>query len=133
MIQIKKNDYVQPTEVRGEVVQAICDAFLFRSHVFNIYHPFSDGPGRRFGKYVIAPFHDGVFSMFGNDAHGYNESYNIRGVEMKRAFEELIKAGYHMFRVTEYGWSGYRLSKSPVPSQNWKNAEEVFSFDDKID
>lgn len=27
-VNIPKNDYIQPTEVRQEVVQAICEAFL---------------------------------------------------------------------------------------------------------
>lgn len=30
-VNIPQNDYVQPTEVREEVVQAICNAFLSNS------------------------------------------------------------------------------------------------------
>lgn len=37
-VNILKNDYVQPTEVRQEVVQYICDAFL-STCVWRIFHP----------------------------------------------------------------------------------------------
>lgn len=30
-VNIPQNDYVEPTEVREEVIQAICDAFLSNS------------------------------------------------------------------------------------------------------
>jgi hypothetical protein len=39
MIQIKRNEYTQPTECREEVVQMICDCFLQEYGVSdNIYH-----------------------------------------------------------------------------------------------
>ena len=37
-VNIPKNDYVRPTEVRQEVVQYICDAFL-STCVWRIFHP----------------------------------------------------------------------------------------------
>ena len=45
-INIPKNDYVQSTEVRQNVVQAICDAFL-ESHCNSTFHPYGSGCCRR--------------------------------------------------------------------------------------
>lgn len=37
-VNIPKNDYIQPTEVRTEVVQAICEAFIERK-CGSTFHP----------------------------------------------------------------------------------------------
>lgn len=40
------------------------------------------------------------------------------------------KAGYHIFKVYEYGsWMGYTCEKKPV----LQNGKEVFEFNDFID
>lgn len=44
-INIPKNDYVQATEVREKVVQAICNTFL-ENHCDTTFRPYSDGRGR---------------------------------------------------------------------------------------
>ena len=132
MIQIKKNDYVQPTEAREEVVQAICDAFM--STYSGIYHPFRQSIYREATIYAVT--NKGTCPFFSSSNESYwtgAKCYRIRGVEMKRAFEELIKAGYYMMKVYEYGtWMGYKCSKQPF--DNFHNGSVcVTSFDDRID
>lgn len=130
MITIKKNDYVKPTEIREEVVKAICDAFM-SGCCDSTFHPFSD----RFRYHDDAVFVcQGHCTCFVNNFHcklDYNhESIKFHGCEMKEAFRLLIEAGYHMFRIYSYGtWMGYRLSKYPF----YEGGVEVFSFDDVID
>ncbi len=131
MIQIRKNTYVQPTEVREEVVQAICEAFM--STYSGIYHPARQSQYRGATIYVVT--NKGTCPFFSSSNESYWTGavcYRIRGVEMKRAFEELMKAGYYMFRVWEYGsWMGYLCNDKPF--YDGMRAEIVTSFEDRID
>lgn len=131
MIQIRKNTYVQPTEVREEVVQAICEAFM--STYSGIYHPVRQSQYRKATIYVVT--NKGTCPFFSSSNESYWTGavcYRIRGVEMKRAFEELIKAGYYMFRVWKYGsWMGYLCNDKPF--YDGMRAEIVTSFEDRID
>lgn len=135
-LDIPTNDYVQATEVRQEVVQAIVNAFL-SSHVWRIYHPYRDGIGRSPSRYVeITRTKSHTSYAFRSEADDKQSQYAlIRGVEMKAAFDALISAGYHMFRVHEYGtWMGYVCEKKPF--LQWSRNElgkEVESFCDFID
>jgi hypothetical protein len=133
MIKIKPNDYVQPTEIREEVVQAICDAFLCEQNCWNIYHPNDGGRCRNRCRQVIGHRSGEFYGFHFEPICSSDKGYVIRGVEMQQAFDDLIKAGYHMFRICECGWTGYRLSKTPFPLPYWKCAVEVFSFDERID
>lgn len=134
MIQIKKNDYVQPTEVREEVVQGICEAFLDPC-AYHIFHPFSEGAYRGRSQYIIRHKGDKNFYGFHNLPFAGEEGVKFNGAEMKRAFEELIKAGYYMFKVYKYGtWMGYICYNKPYAPDWWKEgAVRVESFDDFID
>lgn len=129
MITIPKNNYAQPTEVREEVVQAICEAFM--SSYSGVYHPIRQSQHREATIYVVT--NKGTCPFFSSSNESYwtgAKCYRIRGAEMKRAFEELIKAGYYMFRIHEYGtWSGYKCSKVPFLS----DGTPVQSFEDRID
>lgn len=129
-INIPKNDYVQPKEVREEVVQAICTTFL-ETHVSNVFHPFSDGAYRCKTIYVATKRPRGGF---GNSswAESHKEDGYVRfnGEEMKAAFKALQDAGYYMFRVHDYGtWMGYKCSKKPFI----ENGKRVTEFNDFID
>lgn len=137
MINIPKNNYAQPTEVREEVVQAICDAFL-QGGSWSIYHPVSCKPnrgGRNQTQHVVKPNRPGFRSVFcfWHEQHSPDPTdtvYSFNGAEMKRAFEELIKAGYYMFRIYQYGiWLGYKCSKVPFLT----DGTLVQSFEDRID
>ena len=126
-INIPQNDYVQPTEVSQDVVQAICDAFL-RNSCWSTFHPYNDGMRAR---------HLGVVCHINGEAFGFRNKplsgecfIKFNGAEMKAAFKALIKAGYHIYKVYEYStWMGYRVSKKPF----MQNGEEVAFFDDFID
>lgn len=115
-INIPKNDYIQPVEVREEVVQHICEAFLNGGDLWGIFHPYSGGYNRPSKKFIIFNGRCHEFSTHG-------ERFN--GAEMSAAFKALIKAGYHIFRVYEYGaWLGYKCSKKPFEY----GGTEVISF-----
>lgn len=138
MINIPKNEYVQPTEVREEVVQAICEAFI-KKGCDSTFHPHngSNRGCRDATLYVAKPTRKGVQHVWRFQCSRYTDStdisYRIRGVEMKRAFEELIKAGYYMFRVWSYGsWLGYVCHDRPFYYDGYR-AEKVESFNDRID
>ena len=97
-VNIPQNDYIQPTEVREDVVQKICDVFLDNrtGYYHNIFHPVNDG------------------------------GYRVRTLGLRIH----IKAGYHMYRVYEYGsWMGYACDKKP----HYEGNTEVFEFNDFID
>lgn len=122
-VNIPKNDYKKPTEAREEVVQTICEIFLKTQ--WNVFHPFagSNNGCRNANLYIVKGSHQ----FFKSDS---KNAIRVRGVEMQAAFEALIKAGYHMFRVYEYGeWMGYCCSKKPFIERG----TEVKAFSDFID
>lgn len=129
-INIPMNDYVQPNEVRQEVVQAICTTFL-ENHVHTIFHPFNESCYRRATLYVATKNPRGGFNDWAWAKDHEDEGYVcINGEEMKTAFEILRKAGYHIFRIYEYGsWMGYECSKKPF----MQKGTEVTEFTDFID
>lgn len=135
-ISIPKNDYVQPTEVRQEVVQGICDAFLARN-VWRYFHPQSgSNNGSRCPTLNIVrhknykKFYGFVNSRCANDWQGRDVAIRFNGAEMKAAFKALIDAGYHMYQVYVYGsWKAYICEKK----QYYEGGREVFTFDDFID
>lgn len=128
MIEVKKNTYEVPTEVREEVVQAICDAFLEKC-VWSVFHPTSVSLYRRATLLVIG-HKNGKWYGFNDEPFPNELSYRVRGAEMKTAFAELRKAGYHIFKVYEYrNWPGYKVSEKPY----MEGGTEVKDFLDFID
>ena len=127
-INIPKNDYIQPTAVRQEIVQAICKTFL-ETHCNSIFHPFSESCYRRATLRVDTVHPRGGF--YDSDfAKRVGSGVRFNGAEMKAAFNALRDAGYHMFKIYEYGsWMGYECSKKPF----LKNGTEVTEFNDFID
>jgi hypothetical protein len=136
-ICIPKNDYVQPAEVRQEVVQGICEAFLAHC-AWSCFHPFSSGVYRQKTTYIRR--HKGRKEYFGfadNDTYFAQEDEHVKfnGAEMKAAFKALQDAGYYMYRVYEYGsWMGYIVYHKPVFNGcGYSHAERVTEFTDFID
>lgn len=129
-VDIPKNDYVQPTEVRQEVVQYICEAFL-STCVWRIFHPESQNAYRGRTLYVMVSKRSKEAHGFGGcKASDHDENIRFNGCEMKAAFKALREAGYHMFRIYEYGsWKGYICDKKPFI----QDGEEVTIFNDFID
>lgn len=130
-ISIPKNDYVQPTEVRADVVQKICDVFLNRrgGAYHDIFHPFHENSYRR--RTIGVVMRSGKAIEFSNKGVCDGDTWvRFNGEEMKAAFKALIEAGYHMYRVYEYGsWMGYICDKKPY----CQDGVEVHSFNDFID
>lgn len=145
-INIPTNTYSVPTEIRQEAVQAICDAFLYGG-CDRCFHPYHDGVRtatrcayrkpkavNQYGKPV-----DGRGWFYGFESKSRCERngiefYEIRGCEMKAAFEALRKAGYHMFRVRYYGtWMGYVAYEKPYFRDGDTVGTEVSEFTDFID
>ncbi len=124
-VNIPPNNYIQPTEPRAEVVQALCNAFLRRNSSWRTFHPFCDGYGRNADIRIdiACPYFD----------HPSPDGENVRkihGCEVQAAFAALRKAGYHMFCIYEHGtWKGYVCEKTPF----LQKGVEVTRFDDFID
>lgn len=129
-VDIPKNDYVQPTEVRPEVVQYICEAFL-STCVWRIFHPERQNAYRGRTLYVmVSKRSKKAYGFGGCKASDHDDNIRFNGEEMKAAFKALREAGYHMFRIYEYGsWKGYICDKKPFN----QDGEEVTTFDDFID
>lgn len=128
-IDIPQNDYVVPTEVREFVVQAICDTFL-KDNVWSTFHPVSDGAYRAKTLYLTKNKSTGKYGGFSCKRYDDVEYLRFNGAEMETAFQALRCAGYHIFRVYQYGsWMGYRCSKKPYMD----GGTEVFEFTDFID
>ena len=128
-VNIPTNDYEQPTEIRSEVVQGICDVFL-NGGAWSTFHPFSESVYRRASNKIIRHKNDKKFYGFHDEGFSNDIAIRFNGAEMKAAFAALIKAGYHMFKVYNYGtWKGYICSKKPF----YKDGIKVSTFDDFID
>ena len=111
MINIPENDYVVPTNVNEEVVEAICLAFLSGK---SDYHPAHEGWYRYKTDYVIK-LEDGrcFFKNKSAEPSKNEKRYLITGAEMSAAFRVMTSKGYHMFRIYRYGtWKGYVCSKT---------------------
>ena len=131
-INIPQNNYVQPTEVRPEVVQGICEAFL-RQCAWSVFHPSSGGRYREETHYIMRHKDKKEFYGFGDYHKAFSDSVYVKfnGEEMKAAFKVLREAGYFMFRGLNYGtWLGYECLRKPVHPYGWK---EVKTFDERID
>ena len=132
-VNIPQNDYVQPKEVRQEVVQHICEAFLSKC-IWNVFHPKKDPTALRYRNatlYVRVSKRSGKAYGF-SDSEAFPNDVNIRfnGEEMRAAFKALRSAGYHMFRLYERGsWLTYICSKKPYVN----DATEVTTFKEFID
>lgn len=131
-INIPQNDYKVPTEVREEVVQHICEAFLSEGSG-RVFHPYNQGCYRKATKVIgyIPCYKRWVFED--EELAKKMERENItsfNGEEMKAAFRSLVKAGYHIFKNYYYGeWLGYEASKKPFLN----GYSEVSHFSDFID
>lgn len=129
VVFIPKNDYKQPSVVRQEVVQGICEAFLERMPIRDTFtavrHEYTE-PTLYIGwtngrKPTFLNTRELDFEMYKN-----YRTERIRGCEMKLAFKILIEAGYHMFK---YDNAHYFCSKKPFEY----GCQEVKEFNDFID
>ena len=106
-INIPKNDYVQPTEIRQEIVQKFCEHLIYwmdRGATKNGYTiSFSDNT-RKKAEIFLHIRRDGSISGISSYDDGLTEKcggqvVKMRTVEMKAVFEAMQKAGYFIFGV----------------------------------
>lgn len=130
-INIPLNTYVQPTEVREEVVQMICDSLLHYQldhesahdivfahdepmlvlHVKGFKRPVLEG-GRQ--RTLLHPDEDIV----------------VRSSEMKAAFAALQNAGYYIYPYRYNGHYSFHLSSKPVYCEKVAERVEFYLFID---
>ena len=120
MIKIKPNDYVQPTEVREDVVQKICDVLLTYLDVNRALTIRAKHPVLYLAKYEGK--HETVEKLAltsgtMNQAYVYTQ---VNSCEMDKAFEILQDAGYCIYleRDKKTKTSVYKFSKKPVLDGN---------------
>lgn len=103
-VNIPTNDYVQPTEIRPNVVQRICNVILENYLDTSREVRFTDeNPALFIGKSTIG----------NSEFEGFTR---IRGCEMNAAFQALIQAGYYVYgfyNITRQAYI-YNFSKKPV-------------------
>lgn len=109
-IKIIANDYVQPTEVRENIVQSICDVLLTMLDTnlsLTIYVKHAE-------LYVGKKGHELVITRSTmNTSYRYTR---IHSTEMSAAFTSFQDAGYHIYmnRDKKTKDTTYRFSKKPV-------------------
>ena len=117
-INIPKNDYVQPTEVREDVVQMICDyiidgikkgIWVEDTYTLHLY--------RKNETYQLyASMSNGKMMGFDSQKRSALEQIRIRTSEMEAVFEVLQKAGYYIFgsMLLDNGRYDYVFTKKPT-------------------
>ena len=95
-VNIPKNDYKEPTEVRQDVVQCICEHIISRfsredSASISVwdsnYHTAELWYGKSKGAY-------GSYILFADRQDKKGEYTRVRGCEMQAVFDAMIAAGY---------------------------------------
>lgn len=130
-INIPQNDYVQPTDVREEVVQMICNSLL---------HHYLDSDDCRDIEFawkkpqaqILVHGYKTPYLTGGAERNKvYDENIIVRTCEMKAAFDALQDAGYYIYGFLSWtGNTSYHISSKPVYAG--RNAERT-SFSVFID
>jgi len=127
-IRIKKNDYVQPIEVREFVVQSICDIMLDYTE--------KSLPMTVFAKdnalYLSITVNGGYKTISHSERNVGCEYTRINSCEMDAAFKAFQDAGYFIYPDKDKKTRNvtYRFSKKPVM---WGIASKTVEFDMFID
>lgn len=130
-ITVKRNTYETPTEVRTQIVQAICDAFLANlNKCYWTHEPKYDKPYNTIK--IWKDYNDTTRYTFAIDGPTEEDTtvIHFNTKEMKEAFKTLIAAGYHFFEVTSpSGVDGYKITEKPY----YKGYPEAVGFVGYID
>lgn len=116
-IKIIANDYVQPTEVRENVVQTLCNVILsdyldkYRSIEIHVKHA-----ELYIGTYTGNTETSCPFLITRSTLNRNYDYTRVNSREMDEAFKVLQDAGYHIYleRDKKTRDSSYRFSKKPV-------------------
>ena len=119
-VNIPSNDYVQPTEIRQDVVQRICDIIL--------KHYLDSSNEVRFTDENAVLF-IGTRTICNREFEGFTR---IHGCEMNAAFQALKQAGYYIYGTYNVTWREhtYNFSKKPVYNGSSHHVENFTSFID---
>lgn len=136
-INIPRNEYVQPTEVRQEVVQSICEEIVrnmgyevFEERGFSIEMK----PNSGFYQLYLNFYEDGKCAGFRNssDQRYIAKQFRIRTEEMKTAFEVLQNAGYFIYGSKNITTNVVTYVFSKKPKRGSTPAEKI-DFTEFID
>lgn len=134
-INIPKNDYVQPTEVRPDLVQSICE-YLIKL--------MEDGPWvektydlrlkPQFGFYqlYLNRYKNGEIAGFSSRADKDNNQIRIRTFEMQAVFRYLQAAKYYIYGTKEITTNEVIYIFSKKPKRGNTPAEKI-DFTEFID
>ena len=133
-VNIPKNNYVQPTEVRQDIVQTICN-HIFYMMDFNYDKGFytlriRDFYDKSAELYVIYDS-ESVTKISGFHGNGkinervYHSFDKVRTCEMKAVFKAMQKAGYHIFASHNITDNVHTYVFSKVPVLNGYKAKKI--------
>lgn len=134
-VNIPANDYVQPSEIREDVVQMICtyivekmnDNYLCGEGIFNLYIDHNYWEYKLYletykGKPYLLRCKQGSNEKF-------FEQIRIRGCEMDAVFDALLNAGYFIFETRKSdGKVVYTFSKKSYYSDRTAARATVFGL-----
>jgi hypothetical protein len=127
-IRIKRNDYVQPTEVRERIVQDICDVMLEYTDKLLPLTVFAKD-----NALYLGTTKDGQYKTVTHaTSNSIYDCVRIHGTEMEAAFKAFQDAGYFIYAEKDKKTRNttYRFSKKPVM---WGIASKTVEFDMFID
>lgn len=114
-INIPQNNYVQPTEVREEVVQMICDSLLSHYLDSKYYQDISFAWKKPQAQILVHGYKIPRLMGGAERNKDYDENIIVRTCEMKAAFDALQDAGYYIYGFASvYGNKSYHISSKPV-------------------
>ena len=123
MIKIKKNDYVQPTEIRENLVKMMCDYIIKEAERCHGY-------GWRI--YLSEPRQVWVTTDEQvTEIHGFDNSQNktcrypqirVNGVELRKVFELLQVNGWHLHNFS----GGVSVLREPIYKDTHFNEIKFF-------
>lgn len=122
-VNIPKNDYVQPTEVREEIVQRVCNAIVNMAR--------DDKRLEVDEKTMRVCVNQKANWLYGIPSNTPN-AINVRTCEMKAAFDIIQDAGYYIYPSYLVCPAEYRFVFSKKPYFENGKAERV-TFDLFID
>ena len=113
-INIPQNDYVQPTDVREEVVQMICNSLLHHYLDSDDYRDIEFAWKKPQAQILVHGYKTPYLTGGAERKKIYDENIIVRTCEMKAAFDALQDAGYYIYGFQNWtGNTSYHISSKP--------------------
>ncbi len=131
-IKIQKNNYVQPAEVRQDILQDICDIIMNRYVNNNNGMSFDISRVRTPELYIFAPKNSGdiYFTRFEQNDNDWRIIGRVRTCEMEEAFQILQDNGYFIFEEIRTDEIVYFFSKKPYFKNQYAKRQHFKVFID---